>query len=165
MFLFYTRNMHMCPVHTRTYIVLPVYAHLYRCMGHFIRFIHNRDLAAENIMTAYCRSSLIRDCFPGTVKSLLEKIVRSGYHLPKRSMLTSADELIRLRGDVPGEFGMTLSTARRNIKIITAGQPLIRAVRRHLQRVGLLLESNVCEERISGQFLDVIPVCLAVIPV
>jgi hypothetical protein len=30
-----------------------------RCMGWLVRFIHNRDLAAENIATAYTRHSLV----------------------------------------------------------------------------------------------------------
>ena len=38
-----------------------------RAMGYFIRFINNRDLAAENIMTAYCRLRLMLDSHPGIV--------------------------------------------------------------------------------------------------
>jgi hypothetical protein len=121
-------------------------------MGYFIRFIHNRDLAAENIMTAYCRSSLIRDSHPGAVQALLAKLKRAGYSLPKRSMLTLAGELIRLRGDLPGEFGMSLTKSRRHRKLIRASPVLLRDVKALLRRGRSNLLSDMCEARLTGHF-------------
>ena len=121
-------------------------------MGYFIRFIHNRDLAAENIMTAYCRSSLIRDCYPGAVQALLAKLKRAGYALPKRSMLTLAGELILLRGDLPGEFGMSLTKSRRHGKLIRASPGLLRDVKSLLRRGRANVLSDTCEARLTGNF-------------
>jgi hypothetical protein len=85
-----------------------------RCMGYFIRFIHNRDLAAENIMTAYCRSRFILDAYPGAVFSLLAKVKALGLQLPKRSTITSAAEILKIRGDLPGDFKVSVKPTKRN---------------------------------------------------
>ena len=52
-----------------------------RAMGYIIRFIKNRDLAAENIMTTNCRMRLILDCPPGAVTHLLAKLAAAGTHV------------------------------------------------------------------------------------
>jgi hypothetical protein len=65
-----------------------------RCAGYLIRFIHNRDLAAENIMTAAVRMRSVVDCAPGGVHALREKIRDAGYALPQLSMLHTADEIV-----------------------------------------------------------------------
>lgn len=62
-------------------------------MGHFIRFIHNRDLAAENILTAYVRQRLILASPPGVVTRLFKRLQDNGFRLPERTMLTLANEV------------------------------------------------------------------------
>jgi hypothetical protein len=62
-------------------------------MGYFVRFINNRDLATENIMTAATRTRLVLDCPPGVVKSLLTRLKESGMELPAKSMLKMAAEV------------------------------------------------------------------------
>ena len=83
-------------------------------MGYFIRFIHNRDLACENIMTSYCRFRLVLDSAPGAVSELLDRVEDAGLRLPAHSFLKTTGELRRLRGQLPGEFGVDFKVSRRN---------------------------------------------------
>ena len=85
----------------------------YRAMGYFIRFIHNRDLAAENIMTAYCRFRLVLDSCPGSIFSVTARLKEAGIKLPQNSMLKLATgDLL----DKPGAFNATYKPSRRNSK-------------------------------------------------
>jgi hypothetical protein len=101
-------------IHTSMYIWVPPctfgYPHntncYFRCMGYFVRFIHNRDLATENIMTAATRTRLVLDCPPGVVKSLLVRLKESGMVLPAQSMLKLADEVPFAYLTAPNEFSM-----------------------------------------------------------
>jgi hypothetical protein len=43
-------------------------------MGYFIRFIKNRDLATEDIITTYIRSRFILEFPSGAVESLLRRL-------------------------------------------------------------------------------------------
>ena len=83
-------------------------------MGYFIRFIHNRDLACENIMTSYCRFRLVLDSAPGAVTDILDRVEGANLRLSAHSFLKTAGELRRLRGQLPGEFGVDLKVSRRN---------------------------------------------------
>lgn len=87
-----------------------------RCMGYYIRFIHNRDLAAENIMTAYARQRLILDAPPGVLRSLLRRLHRDNVQvaLPSRSALSLVDQVLAIKGTLPGEFGCQIKRTRRN---------------------------------------------------
>ena len=66
-----------------------------RTMGYFIRFIHNRDLAAENIVTAYTRFRYLLHAASaaGRIESLHAKISKTGLELPRRSMLQQATKV------------------------------------------------------------------------
>lgn len=88
-----------------------------RSMGHFIRFINNRDLAVENIMTAYVRWCLVRDCEPGFASGLAERLRDSGCPLPKRSILRASDDARKLIDDVPGVYGVHTAPSRRNSEL------------------------------------------------
>ena len=84
-------------------------------MGHYIRFIKNRDLAAENIMTTAVRVRLaILGSPPGCISSLIHRLREISIPLPQRSSIALADEVKTLRGDLPGEFSMQLRSSRRN---------------------------------------------------
>lgn len=83
-------------------------------MGHFIRFINNRDLAVENIMTAYVRWCMVRDCEPGYASGLVERLRESGCPLPKRSILRVSSEAALLVEAVPGVYGVHTTPSRRN---------------------------------------------------
>ena len=85
-----------------------------RAVGYFIRFINNRDLAAENIMTAYSRLRLILDSKPGTIYSLNKRLKMAGLLTPERSMITLADDIRVIRGSLPGEYDFSFHPSRRN---------------------------------------------------
>ena len=87
-----------------------------RCMGVLIRHIHNRDLAGENIMTAYVRVRMMMSCAPGSIGDLHERLKEAGIPLAadRRSMLLLADHYVRERGAVAGEFRVHLTRSRRN---------------------------------------------------
>ena len=86
-----------------------------RCMGYIIRFIHNRDLAAENIMTAYCRLRLVLDSPPRSISNIMEKFSRIEARLPYDSMLSISRETTRIRAGLPGEYSYSIQASRRCI--------------------------------------------------
>ena len=85
-----------------------------RMMGYIIRFIHNRDLAAENIMTAYCRLRLVLDSPPRAVTNLMDKLKSQTHVLPYNSMLSIANEIARIRTGQPGVYSYYINATRRN---------------------------------------------------
>ena len=62
-------------------------------MGYLIRHIHNRDLAAENIMTAYTRLRFVLHNYPTSAASLSSRLGLCGLQLPERSMLALCNEV------------------------------------------------------------------------
>jgi hypothetical protein len=52
-------------------------------MGYLIRHIHNRDLAAENIMTAYVRLRFILKTYPSTMTEMIAKFEAADMRLPR----------------------------------------------------------------------------------
>lgn len=85
-------------------------------MGHFIRHIHNRDLAAENIATAYLRLRVLLSCPPGAISELQMRQVDAGIHMPPRqnSLLRLATQHVHFRGSVAGEYGVSVKLNRRS---------------------------------------------------
>jgi hypothetical protein len=88
-------------------------------MGHYIRFINNRDLATENIMRSAVRVQLVLSSPPGCISSLIKRLRSIPIALPKRSSITLADELKTIRGNLPGEYALQLRPSRRNTKPYT----------------------------------------------
>jgi hypothetical protein len=85
-----------------------------RAMGHYIRFINNRDLAGENIVTACVRSRLILGSPAGVISSLLARMSELDVALPKRSTLALAGDITAARGETPGAFACEVKRTRRN---------------------------------------------------
>ena len=54
-----------------------------RTMGYLIRHIHNRDLATENIMTAYVRLRFILKKFPRTIEKMVHKFEAADKRIPR----------------------------------------------------------------------------------
>jgi hypothetical protein len=52
-------------------------------MGYLIRHIHNRDLATENIMTAYVRLRYILKTFPRTIEKMVRKLAAADTRIPR----------------------------------------------------------------------------------
>ena len=88
-------------------------------MGHYIRFIKNRDLAAENIMRTAVRIQLVLSSPPGCISSLIKRLRLIPIVLPKRSSISLADDLQTIRGNLPGEYALQLRSSRRNTKMYT----------------------------------------------
>ena len=65
----------------------------FRCMGYFIRFIHNRDLAVENIMTANCRLRAVLNSPHHLVKTILRRRQSLGLSTPNNSILKIVAEI------------------------------------------------------------------------
>lgn len=80
-----------------------------RCMGWLIRFIHNRDLAAENIVTAYTRQRFVLSAPQEALQSLHTKMEQAGLTLPARSLLNSTKKVLLQKGALAGEFAVDVS--------------------------------------------------------
>jgi hypothetical protein len=85
-----------------------------RAMGWLVRHIHNRDLAAENIMTAYCRLRLVLDSPPEAIERILQKLTSEGRSMPYNSMLTITRDLSRIQEGLPGQYAYHVKATRRN---------------------------------------------------
>ena len=75
-----------------------------RCMGWLIRFIHNRDLAAENIVTAYVRQRFVLAAPAEVLASLHAKLESSSMTLPLNSLLAQAKNISQSKGSLAGDF-------------------------------------------------------------
>jgi len=96
-------------------ISMSSYNHLpVRAMGHYIRFINNRDLAGENIVTACVRSRLILGSPAGVIASLLARMAEQGVALPQQSTLALAGDITAARGEAAGAFACEVRRTRRN---------------------------------------------------
>lgn len=84
-------------------------------MGHLIRFIHNRDLAVENICTAYIRTRLLLSTHPDVIASIKYRFEEQGYQLPSPSILFMPEQTAF---QLSGYFGVNLLPSRRNSRII-----------------------------------------------
>jgi hypothetical protein len=73
-------------------------------MGWLIRFIHNRDLAAENIVTAYMRQRFVLAAPAEALDSLQRKLDKAGMVLPVRSLLNNATRVVQQRGSLAGAY-------------------------------------------------------------
>ena len=83
-------------------------------MGYYIRFIHNRDLAVENIMTAVCRARVVLDAPAGVISGLLHRLKVLQLPLPTRSVIGLASHHMKLKGDLRGMYSMQRKPSRRN---------------------------------------------------
>ena len=90
-----------------------------RCMGWVIRFINNRDLAAENIMTANCRLRFILDSPAGAINKLVSKLELVGHALPPTSVLSVAKEIQKLKDGLAGEYSFNVRPTWRNSRNVS----------------------------------------------
>ena len=87
-------------------------------MGWLIRFIHNRNLAAENIVTAYVRQCFVLSAPTEEVESLYARLGEAGLKLPVRSLLQNATRVLKDKGALAGEFKVEPArNARREINV------------------------------------------------
>ena len=64
-----------------------------RCMGFFIRFIKNRDLAIENIVSTYTRATLILGSPHGLVLTTSTQLESIGMPVAKQSLMALAGQV------------------------------------------------------------------------
>ena len=65
-----------------------------RMMGYLIRFVHNRDKATENIVTAYTRMSFLLTALEYTGADFCERLHAAAVQLPNNSSLHSANTVL-----------------------------------------------------------------------
>jgi len=82
-------------------------------MGWLIRFIHNRDLAVENIVTAYVRQRLVLTAPVEALSTLDERLDHIGVKLPVRSLLLSVNRILDLKGAMSGDFAVEVRRNKR----------------------------------------------------
>ena len=91
-------------------------------MGYYIRFIHNRDLAIENIRTAATRTRCLLALLPILMQpNSYERFQAAGLSLPVNGVLISAQQLIEIKGDLPGQYKLQLRPSRRNSREVPVG--------------------------------------------
>ena len=80
-------------------------------MGWLVRFIHNRDLAVENIVTAYIRQCMVMSAPVRAHEELFEKVTLGSIRLSPGSLLMLATEIPR---STPGMFEVSVERTKRN---------------------------------------------------
>lgn len=72
-------------------------------MGYLIRHIHNRDLAAENIMTAYVRLRFILKNYPRTIAKMVHKFRLNDWRLPRGGCTLQVATEVKRQTDTQGQ--------------------------------------------------------------
>ena len=85
-----------------------------RCVGWLIRFIHNRDLAAENIAAALARGSALYSMPTALTQAMRTRLDAVGAVPGARSVLRSVKQLVAAGGPSPGMRLVGLRRTRRN---------------------------------------------------
>ena len=129
-------------------------------MGYLIRHIHNRDLAGENIVTAYVRLRFILKNYPTTQLNLVQRLDAMDIQMPRGGWtLQLADEILKLKGSLPGQYKCVVMPSRRNSrKVVWVHAPAdllpkLRAVWRPHGRPPALAE-NICKMMVKGVSLN-----------
>lgn len=97
-------------------------------MGWLVRFIHNRDLAVENIVTAYIRQRLVLSAPALEREDLLSKVALGTLSFSPGSLLLLAADVSE---SAPGAFGVHVKRTKRNSRTI-AESCLPQGVRRQI---------------------------------
>jgi len=89
-----------------------------RCMGWLVRFVHNRDLAVENIVTAYSRQTVILSTPHIGLQETVANLERVNVHLSKNSMFRMASSLQEAQHNLPGAYAVDVRETRRNTRVL-----------------------------------------------
>jgi len=87
-------------------------------MGWLIRYIHNRDLAAENIMTAYVRQRFVMAAPAEALDSLHAKLEKAGLSLPVRSLLNNVKQIFKKKQCLAGAYKVELNRNARKERVV-----------------------------------------------
>jgi hypothetical protein len=107
-------------------------------MGWLVRFVHNRDLAVENIVTAYSQQTVILACPNKGLRETLANMEEAGITLPKRSMFRLASSIEEAKRALPGAYEVDVRESRRNTKVLQ-GHTLPTVTRKALQSISTRL--------------------------
>ena len=86
-------------------------------MGTLIRYIHNRDLAIENIVSALSRFRFVLGAPDGCILSTVLHMEKKGFPLTGRGIMSTAATFAN-DGSRPGDFGVFRTPSRRNSKVL-----------------------------------------------
>lgn len=124
-------------------------------MGHLIRFIHNRDLAVENICTAYVRTRLLLSTHHDVIASIKSRFKVQGCKLPSPSILFMPEQTAY---QLSGYFGVNLLPSRRNSRITDmTGTRQLRQINALCTSRGILKKPHnekECLQQIKGVVLN-----------
>jgi hypothetical protein len=83
-------------------------------MGWLVRFVKNRDMAVENMVSCLSRQSALAELPPGVVACIRNRLKASNIKLPPTSLLKEAAETLADRGCVPGSYQVSTQHTRYN---------------------------------------------------
>ena len=112
-----------------------------RCVGRLVRFIHNRDLATENLVRAYVRHSLLH-CAPAKERAALHAAVARGdLSLEKTSLLRSAKDLLEGTNGTPGDYDVVVHRSPKDLKVTNMSSDMTTVVQETLKKLQLSVAS------------------------
>ena len=97
-----------------------MYTCVCRCMGWLIRFVHNRDLAVENIATAYARQIVVLSAPVPGIPEFLRRLHTLKLQLPVKSILSLSEEVEEAKHALPGAYEVDIRETTRNVKLLRA---------------------------------------------
>jgi len=89
-------------------------------MGWLIRFVHNRDLAVENIATAYARQIVVLSAPVPGIPEFLRRLHTLKLQLPVKSILSLSEEVEEAKHALPGAYEVDIRETTRNVKLLRA---------------------------------------------
>lgn len=129
-------------------------------MGYLVRHIHNRDLAGENIMTAYVRLRFILKKYPATQLELVRRLERLDVKMPRGGWtLRLAEETIKIKGALPGQYACVVKPSRRNsqqVDFAFAPNALLQKMRAVCRMLGVtpVTDKMRCKMMLKGVMLN-----------
>ena len=92
-------------------------------MGWLVRFVHNRDLAVENIATAYARQIVVLSAPVPGIPDVLQRLNTLKLQLPVKSILSLADKVEEAKHALPGAYEVDIRETTRNVKLLRDALP------------------------------------------
>lgn len=110
----------------------------FRCMGRLVRFIHQRDLATENVTRAYVRQSLLLSAPAKEIVGLVEAMREGTLQLENTSLLRPPDEILQSKGGRAGSYDVrVVRSTRKDVTVTEPSAALSAGVRDVLTKYGL----------------------------
>ena len=119
----------------------------FRFVGWITNFIHNRDLANENMIRGYMASTISRSIQPERLQRSLDRDTAAGSKR-QRGFLMTADSLLENRLSMPGSgaFDYKLHSRNHHTPLISEQHGLSAIIQSYCQQVGV--DDHVMGERV-----------------